>query len=60
MPGNNQKRKVTKSRIKTLEKRDPEAIAAAIRAIARRTSARIKEPYIDHGELLYDKNGLPK
>jgi antitoxin VapB len=31
-----------------------------ILAIADRVSARIKGPYIDHAEFLYDENGLPK
>jgi antitoxin VapB len=29
-------------------------------AIAERASANVKRPYLDHAELLYDRNGLPK
>lgn len=29
-------------------------------AIADRAAAHLKRPYIEHGELLYDENGLPK
>jgi antitoxin VapB len=29
-------------------------------AIAERAAAHVKRPYIDHAELLYDENGLPK
>ena len=28
--------------------------------IADRAAAHVKRPYIDHGELLYDEQGLPK
>ena len=43
-----------------LLQRDPEALAAEIRAIADRAAAHIKRPYLDHAELLYDEHGLPK
>ncbi|MGP0072106.1 MAG: hypothetical protein ACLPWF_09250 [Bryobacteraceae bacterium] len=29
-------------------------------AIANRAAAHVKRPYVDHAELLYDDNGLPK
>jgi antitoxin VapB len=29
-------------------------------AIAERAATHVKRPYIDHAELLYDENGLPK
>ncbi|MDP9056243.1 MAG: type II toxin-antitoxin system VapB family antitoxin [Pseudomonadota bacterium] len=29
-------------------------------AIADRAAAHVKRPYVDHAELLYDDNGLPK
>jgi antitoxin VapB len=29
-------------------------------AIAARAAARVKRPYVDHAELLYDEHGLPK
>jgi antitoxin VapB len=31
-----------------------------LRAIARRASAKVKRPYLDHAKLLYDERGLPK
>jgi len=56
-------RAVTESlreRYERLDRRDSEALAADIRAIARRASAHIKRPYLDHAEFLYDEHGLPK
>jgi antitoxin VapB len=29
-------------------------------AIADRAATHLKRPYADHGDLLYDENGLPK
>ncbi len=29
-------------------------------AIANRAAAHVQHPYLDHAELLYDENGLPK
>jgi len=49
-----------RERYERLHKRDPEALAADIRAIAKRASANIKRPYLDHAEFLYDEHGLPK
>ncbi len=49
-----------RQRYERLHRRDPEALAADIRAIADRAAAHIKRPYLDHAELLYDKHGLPK
>lgn len=43
-----------------INRRDPESLAADIRAIAKRAAAQIKRPYADHGEFLYDEQGLPK
>ncbi len=43
-----------------LRTRDREALLADILAIAKRASAHVKRPYLDHAELLYDENGLPK
>jgi antitoxin VapB len=49
------------------QKRDARAIsrteksgADKILAIADRVSCQVKRPYVDHAELLYDENGLPK
>ena len=43
-----------------LQRRDSEAIAADIRAIAGRAAAHIRRPYLDHAEFLYNEHGLPK
>lgn len=49
-----------RERYERLHKRDPEALAADIRAIAKRASAHIRRPYLNHAEFLYDQRGLPK
>lgn len=49
-----------RERYERLHKRDPETLAADIRAIAKRASAHIKRPYLDHAEFLYEEHGLPK
>ena len=49
-----------RERYERLQRRDPETLAADIRAIAKRAAAHIKGPYLDHAELLYDEHGLPK
>jgi len=49
-----------RERYERLQKRDPEALAADIRAIADRAAAHVKRPYLDHADLLYDEHGLPK
>jgi antitoxin VapB len=56
-------RAVTESlreRYERLQRHDAEALAADIRAIAKRASAHINRPYLDHAEYLYDEHGLPK
>jgi antitoxin VapB len=49
-----------RERYERLQKHDPEALSAEIRAIAKRAATHIKRPYLDHAKLLYDDNGLPK
>jgi antitoxin VapB len=49
-----------RERYERLHKRDSEALAADIRAIADRAAAHIKGTYPDHAEYLYDEHGLPK
>jgi len=49
-----------RERYERLHQRDPEILAADIRAIAQRASTHIKRPYPDHAEFLYDEHGLPK
>lgn len=49
-----------RERYERLQKREPETLAADLRAIAERAAAHIKRPYLDHAEFLYDEHGLPK
>ena len=49
-----------RERYERTRKGDPEALAADIRAIAKRAASHVKRPYPDHSELLYDEHGLPK
>jgi antitoxin VapB len=49
-----------RERYERIRKRDPETLAADIRAIADRAAIHIKRPYLDHAALLYDDHGLPK
>jgi len=49
-----------RQRYAKIERRRGRASVDEILAIADRVSARVKGPYLDHGELLYDENGLPK
>ena len=49
----------------SLDGKDPETAGAAatveeLLAIARRVSALVEGPYLDHAEFLYDEQGLPK
>lgn len=49
-----------RERYARLERRKERASVDEILAIAERVSAQLKGPYLDHGQLLYDENGLPK
>ncbi len=49
-----------RERYERLHKRNSEALAADIRAIAKRASVHVRRPYLDHAEFLYDEHGLPK
>jgi antitoxin VapB len=49
-----------RERYERLQTRDPETLAADLRAIAKRAAAHVKRPYLDHAEFLYDEHGLPK
>ena len=49
-----------RERYERLQRREPEALAADIRAIAERAAAHIRRPYLNHAELLSDEHGLPK
>jgi antitoxin VapB len=47
-------------RYERLHKRNSEALAADIRAIADRAAVHIKKPHLDHAEFLHNEHGLPK
>ena len=49
-----------RERYAKLEHRKTKASVSEILSIANRVSAHLKGPYVDHGEFLYDENGLPK
>lgn len=49
-----------RERYARIEHRKSKASVDEILAIADRVSAHVKGPYAEHGELLYDENGLPK
>ena len=51
-----------RERLERVREKSKEEFVERIMKIGRECAARLKEPYksIDHGELLYDENGLPK
>jgi len=49
-----------RERHERLQRRRGKASVEELGAIAKRAAARVKRPYVDHAELLYDKHGLPK
>jgi antitoxin VapB len=49
-----------RERYAKLEQRKGKAGVEELLAIAARAAAYVKQPYMDHAELLYDENGLPK
>lgn len=49
-----------RERYARLEARRGRASVEELLAIADRAAAHVKRPYVDHAELLYDENGLPK
>ena len=49
-----------RERYERLENRKGKASVEELLAIAKRASAQVKRPYLDHAELLYDERGLPK
>jgi antitoxin VapB len=56
-------RAVTESlreRYERLQSRRGKASVEELLAIAKRASAQVKHPYLDHAALLYDERGLPK
>jgi antitoxin VapB len=49
-----------RERYERLRVRRGKASVEELLAIAKRASAQVKGPYLDHAELLYDQQGLPK
>ena len=49
-----------RERLAKIERRKAKASVEELLAIAGRAATHVKRPYISHGELLYDENGLPK
>jgi antitoxin VapB len=49
-----------RERFERIQKRDPQSLAADIRAIAGRAAAHITRPCLDYAGFLYDEHGLPK
>jgi antitoxin VapB len=40
--------------------RERKASVEELLVIAKRAAAHVKAPYVEHGDYLYDENGLPK
>jgi len=49
-----------RERFARLQARRGKASVEELLAIAKRASAQVKRPYLDHAEFLYDERGLPK
>jgi antitoxin VapB len=49
-----------RERYERLQSRGGKASIEELLAIAKRASAQVKRPYLDHAEFLYDEYGLPK
>ena len=49
-----------RERYERLRIRRGKASVEELLAIAKRASVRVKGPYLDHAEYLYDQHGLPK
>jgi antitoxin VapB len=49
-----------RERFERLPSRQGKAGLEELRAIAQRTAAHAKRPYLDHADFLYDELGLPK
>ena len=49
-----------RERYERLQARRGKASVEELLAIAKRASAQVKRPYLDHAEFLYDERGLPK
>lgn len=49
-----------RERYAKIEQRKGKASVQELLAIADRAAALVQRPYLDHAELLYDENGLPR
>jgi len=49
-----------RERYERLQSRRGRASVEELLGIAKRASAHVKRPYLDHAEFLYDERGLPK
>jgi antitoxin VapB len=49
-----------RERYERLQSRRGKATVEELLAIAKRASAHVKRPYLDHAEYLYDERGLPR
>jgi antitoxin VapB len=49
-----------RERYERLQTRRGKASVEELLAIAKRASAQVKRPYLDHAAFLYDERGLPK
>ena len=49
-----------RERYQRLQSSGNKASVEDLRAIAKRSAAQVKRPYLDHAEFLYDEHGLPK
>jgi antitoxin VapB len=63
LTGESMTRAVTEAlreRYARIEQRRTKATVEELLAIADRAASHVKRPYLDHAELLYDSNGLPR
>ena len=49
-----------RERLSRLERRNARASVEELLAIAGRAASHVSRPYVDHAELLYDGQGLPR
>jgi len=54
--------RAVRERLERVRRKNGQGLAERLLVIGRDCAAHLKEPYksIDHGDLLYDENGLPK
>jgi len=53
-------RDALRERFAKIDQRNARASVQELLAIADRAAAHVRRPYPNHGDLLYDDNGLPK